>query len=136
MHKNKIFKKATAGVLSFLMAAQVMARLGDDNSGSNGATKGQIDCQSDNNLSAAEVENSAWPILKAITPEKPDTDGDGIGLDGPHIPLLPYGFCLGRFALCGDADHILCHLRHLLIVALIYQCDQISDALLVNGFTL
>ena len=24
MHKNKIFKKATAGVLSFLMAAQVM----------------------------------------------------------------------------------------------------------------
>ena len=61
-----------------LMVAQVMARLGEDKSGSNGATKGQIDCQSDNNLSAAEVENGAWPILKAITPEKPDTDGDGI----------------------------------------------------------
>lgn len=61
-----------------LMVAQVMARLGDDNSGSSGSTKGLIDCQSDNNLSSAEVENGAWPILKYIAPEKTDSDGDGI----------------------------------------------------------
>ena len=60
-----------------LMVAEVENRLGETR-GSNGALYGQIDTQSDNGFSAAEVENGAWPILSYIAPTRTDTDGDGI----------------------------------------------------------
>lgn len=49
-----------------LVIAQVTGRIGKNGSGSNGASYGMIDTQSDNlrnGLTAAQVENSAWPIL-------------------------------------------------------------------------
>ena len=61
-----------------LIASQAELRLGEENSGSNGAKWGQIDRQSDNNLSASLVENDAWPILKDLTQTRRDTDKDGI----------------------------------------------------------
>jgi pectate lyase len=61
-----------------LIVEQVRNRLGEENSGSNGAKWGQIDKQSDNGFTAKEVEYGAWPILKNIAPAAADTDGDGI----------------------------------------------------------
>lgn len=61
-----------------LIVEQVRNRLGEEYSGTNGAKWGQIDKQSDNGFTAKEVENGAWPILKAIAPAAADTDGDGI----------------------------------------------------------
>ena len=61
-----------------LMVAQVQNRLGDKNSGSNGAQYGQIDRQTDNGFSASEVENGAWPLLKTRLTGYEDSDYDGI----------------------------------------------------------
>lgn len=55
-----------------LVIAQVTGRTGNANSGSNGATYGMIDCQSDNvgnGLTSAQVENGAWPILSTDATE-------------------------------------------------------------------
>lgn len=53
--------------LDSLIIAQVINRLGEKNSGTDGATYGHIDLQTDNvtsgQLSASQVENGAWPIL-------------------------------------------------------------------------
>ena len=68
--------------LDDLMASQVELRLGDEKSGSKSAQWGQIDNQADNvsngGLSAADVENGAWPKLKDLTVKRRDTDGDGV----------------------------------------------------------
>lgn len=61
-----------------LMVAQVEGRIGEKNSGSNGAQWGQIDKQTDNGFSASEVENGAWPKLLKRSMDYNDEDGDGI----------------------------------------------------------
>ena len=61
-----------------LMVRQVRRRLGDTNSGSNGAMYGQIDKQTDNGLDATEVENGAWPRLLTQDVGYYDDDHDGI----------------------------------------------------------
>lgn len=61
-----------------LMVAQVQNRLGEKNSGTNGAQYGQIDKQTDNGFGASEVEYGAWPILKRRATGYSDDDGDGM----------------------------------------------------------
>ena len=65
-----------------MIVNQVQERWGAAGSGSNGATYGQIDKQTDNvsngQLSPDQVENGAWPILLLGDKPRPDTDGDGV----------------------------------------------------------
>ena len=65
-----------------------------------------------------------------------DADGDGILHDGLHVVLLTYGLGLDGFSLGGDAHHILRHLRHLGVVALVDQRNQVTHPLLVDGLAL
>ena len=65
-----------------MIVSQVLERWGMPASGSNGARYGQIDKQSDNvfngQLTADQVENGAWPILRTQSVGYTDSDGDGI----------------------------------------------------------
>ena len=65
-----------------MIVRQVEERWGAARSGSNGATYGQIDRQTDNvtngQLSPDQVENGAWPLLQTYDKPRPDTDGDGV----------------------------------------------------------
>ena len=62
-----------------------------------------------------------------------DANRNGIFLNGLHIALLAKGLCLDRLSLCGDADHIFCHLSDLFFIPRAYQINQIANLLLVNG---
>ncbi len=42
-----------------------------------------------------------------------------------HIPLLAERFCLDRFALCGDADHIAPDFRDLILPPVAHQAEHI-----------
>ena len=65
-----------------------------------------------------------------------DADGDGVLHDGLHVVLLTHGFGLDGLSLGGDADNVLRHLRHLGVVSLVDQGNEIPYPLLVNGFAL
>ena len=65
-----------------MIVSQVLERWGKQVSGTNGARYGQIDKQTDNifngQLTEAQVENGAWPILTTHSVGYADSDGDGI----------------------------------------------------------
>ena len=50
--------------------------------------------------------------------------------------MLSNGFGLDGLSLGGNADHILGHLGHLLVVALVDQSHEVADTLLVDGLPL
>jgi len=68
--------------LDSMIVRQVENGWGAYKSGTNGAVWGQIDKQTDNitngQLNTSQVENGAWPILKAQNVGFTDSDGDGI----------------------------------------------------------
>ena len=65
-----------------------------------------------------------------------DAQGDGILLDGLHIPLLAQGLGLDGLSFGGDAEHVLGQGADLVLVARPHQVDDVAHILFVDGFPL